>query len=253
MVLARNQSFRGLVLRLQDYHDNDQLAYLLTDRYGLVTFLMRGIKKPNAKQRYLVLPFTYGHYQGTFNDHGFSYLSTAQELQQFENVAQDIFKNAYVTYIYDLTIRAFTSQSLSTAWFEQILWATKLIDAGQDPEIICNILEVQLLQPFGVQPNWQRCVVGGENQGPFDYSVVYSGILCQKHWPQDKHRLHLKPKVVAYLRLFAQLRLRRIKHIAVDESTKAQLRHTLDIIYQDTVSVYPKSKKFIDSMYRWQI
>lgn len=253
MVVQRNQKFQGLVLRNQDYHENDQLVWLLTDQFGIVTFLARGVKQARSKQRGLVLPFTYGQYQGTINESGFSYLSDALQLHQLQTVAQDIELNAYVTYQNDLILRAFSGQKVSLAWYRQILAAQKLIDQQLDPEIITNVLELQLLKPFGVAPNLTSCVVGGERQGTFDYSLSLGGILCSRHWAQDQHRLHLVPKVVAYLRFLAQLDLQKVGKIQVSDSIKAQLRKTLDLIYQDNVGVYPKSKKFLEQMFRWQL
>ncbi|UQS81528.1 DNA repair protein RecO [Bombilactobacillus folatiphilus] len=253
MVLKRNQNFAGLVLRTQDYHENDQLVWLLTDKFGIKTFLMRGVKKVNAKNRSLSLPFTYGNYQGVINEHGFSYLTAALKLQQFQYLIQDIKANAYVTYQNDLLLRAFDKQLVSQHWFTQILTAQRLVNQQLDPEIITNVLEVQLLKPFGVAPNLRSCVIGGETQGIFDYSLSLGGLLCSKHWSHDEHRLHLIPKTVAYLRLFASLDLQRVGKISVSENVKVQLRKTLDLLYKDNVGVYPKSKKFIDQMYQWQL
>ncbi|UQS83544.1 DNA repair protein RecO [Bombilactobacillus thymidiniphilus] len=252
MSLQRNQQFEGLVLRSQSYRDNDQMVWLMTADFGIKTFLIRGVKKQTSKKRYLGLPFSYGTYQGTINSQGFSYLIDGTT-QQLEQVSQDIQLNAYITYINDLILRAFGSQIITTQWFQQIVQAEKLIDQGLDPEIITNIMEIQFLQPFGVTPNLQNCVICGEKTGLFDYSLVLSGILCQKHWSQDEHRLHLQPKVISYLRWFKQVDLFQVGGIKVPSKTKLQLRKTIDLIYNDSVSVYPKSKKFIDQMYQWQV
>ena len=39
--------------------------------------------------------------------------------------------------------------------------------------------EIQLLERFGVRPEWHHCVACGETQGKFDYSSKYSGVLCE--------------------------------------------------------------------------
>ncbi|MCO6543899.1 MAG: DNA repair protein RecO [Lactobacillus sp.] len=253
MTLLRDQTFNGLVLRNQDYRENDQLVHIFTDRFGIITFWLRGVKKAKSKQRYLALPFTYGKYQGTINSQGFSYLNDGLQVQQFTQIASDIKLNAYVTYLNDLVLRAFGAAKPQLQWFRRLTQASKLINQGLDPEIITNILEIQLLEPFGVAPNLKACVIGGETRGIFDYSIVLSGIICQKHWTADEHRLQLLPKTVAYLRLFAQVDLLRIGSIKVDHRIKGQLRQTIDAIYRDSVGIYPKSKKFIDQMYHWRI
>lgn len=253
MTLERDQVFRGLVLNSYSYHDNDQMVKVFTDKFGIRTFLVRGTKKANSKNRYLTLPFTYGTYLGIINDRGFSYFNGAKKIEQFSKISSDIELNAYVTYINDLVVRTFPEEESQSNWFEKLLSATKLIDSGLDPEIITNIMEIQLLQPLGVEPNFRSCVIGGETKGTFDYSLILSGILCSKHWEHDLHRLHLMPKVVSYMRLFSRIHFSQIGKIDVSEQVKAQLRSTIDMIYHDSVGIYPKSKKFIDQMYRWRL
>lgn len=49
------------------------------------------------------------------------------------------------------------------------------IVAGQDPEIIAQIVQLQLLDAFGVAPQLGACVICGKEKGIFDYSIAAGG------------------------------------------------------------------------------
>ncbi|EPC95033.1 DNA repair protein recO [Lacticaseibacillus paracasei subsp. paracasei CNCM I-4649] len=160
--------------------------------------------------------------------------------------------NAYAAYIFGLIDLAFPDGRPVGFWFNQIKQALYLIDSGLDPQIIANVIEVQMLKEYGVEPNWRGCVIDGRADLPLDFSESYGGLLCQNHWDKDPHRLHASPRAIFYLRRFSTLDLNKVERINVKPDTKAELRRILDVIYTDMVGVTPKAKRFLDQMHQWQ-
>lgn len=246
-----NESFAGIIMNRRDYREHDLLVKILTDSMGPLMFLVRGAKRNRSELAAAVLPFSYGQYVGILDDQRLSYLLTVKELYQWSKIGDDIGRNAYATYLLDLVDRAFKEGQAIGAWYQQIARAITLINDGRDPQIITNVLEVQLLGRFGVAPQWQHCVVCGRQTGPFDYSEAYGGLLCADHFEKDPHRLHLGTKTVSYLQLFATLNLQKVNQVNVQPLVKRNLRWALDKIYNDQVGLSLKSKHFIDSMNDW--
>lgn len=247
-----DEEFTGIVVSRQDYRERDMLVTILTDRFGFKTFFVRGARKRGFRMQAAILPFTHGTYIGKINDDGLSFITTTREVAQYQEISQDIELNAYASYILGLARQAFGNQpDLASLWFTQLATALQLIDEGYDPAIITNIIEVKLLGCFGVQPNWQACAVCGRNDLPFDYSEMYGGLLCQEHWHLDEHRLHLDKRTIYFLRQFSVVDLTKLNSINLKETTKHNLRRTLDEIYNSQVGVYVKAKKFIDQMELW--
>ena len=140
---------------------------------------------------------------------------------------------------------------MNLSWFLRVKKALELIDEGFDPAIITNIIEIQLLTSFGVRPRLESCVICQNTERLFDYSESYGGLLCQQHWHLDPHRLHLDQRTVYYLRLLSVVDLERLNSIKVKDQTKANLRKTLDEIYEHQVGIYVPAKKFLDQMSSW--
>lgn len=244
--------FGGIVIARHDYRESDLLVKYLTDRFGKKMFLMHRARKPGFKLTPAVLPFTTGTFVGTINTEGLSYLSAIKQAKQYQHIANDITLNAYATYILALIDQAFPEGEPIVRWYGQASHSLALIDRGVDPAIVTNITEVQLLDAFGVAPNWTGCAIDGRTDLPLDFSEAYGGLLCRDHWQLDPYRYHVTPKALYLLRGFATVDLTQLNTVTVSPSTKHELRRVLDRIYSDLVGVTPKAKRFLDQMQQWQ-
>lgn len=250
MPLLKNQTFDGIVMKVSRYKENDALVYMLTKQFGLKTFYIRGFGKAKSKLTGALMPFNYGEYIGSINDDGFSYITSTNRVNSFEKISLDIEKNAYSSFIVDLFSHAFEQvTTIDDFWFDYLSHALALINTGLDPQIISNIVQVQLLTVFGVEPNFQSCVIGGETKGDFDFSIVLGGIICSNHFANDPNRIHAGQRVIYYLRLFSNINLDNINTIDVKISTKNRIQYIIDMIYDDTVGLSLKSKKFIEQLH----
>ncbi|WP_283678795.1 DNA repair protein RecO [Lentilactobacillus sp. Marseille-Q4993] len=245
--------FSGIILYTKPYRDNDLLVKFLTKQFGKKMFFVRGAKRPKFKMRAAIMPFTTGEYTGDIRDSGLSYIGDPKSYRMFQNIAEDITRNAYATYIMSLIDMAFPDGVPQPEWYSKLLTGLKLIDSGYDSEIITNIFEVQLLSSFGVEPDWRDCAVCHRTDLPFDYSEAYGGLLCSNHWQLDRYRMHLPAKTIYLLRLFSVVDLNKLGTIDVSDDTKKNLRLVIDKIYSETVGIYPKSKKFLDQLGKFKL
>ena len=251
-MVRQTETFEGLVMSRQNYRESDMLVKILTDRFGKKMFLLNRARKPGFTLGAGILPFTHADYIGEVRESGLSYLSAIKNATQYRQISDDITLNAYAAYIFGLIDLAFPDGRPVGFWFNQIKQALYLIDSGLDPQIIANVIEVQMLKEYGVEPNRRGCVIDGRADLPLDFSESYGGLLCQNHWDKDPHRLHASPRAIFYLRRFSTLDLNKVERINVKLDTKAELRRILDVIYTDMVGVTPKAKRFLDQMHQWQ-
>lgn len=251
-MVRQTETFEGLVMSRQNYRESDMLVKILTDRFGKKMFLLNRARKPGFTLGAGILPFTHADYIGEVRESGLSYLSAIKNATQYRQISDDITLNAYAAYIFGLIDLAFPDGRPVGFWFNQIKQALYLIDSGLDPQIIANVIEVQMLKEYGVEPNWRGCVIDGRADLPLDFSESYGGLLCQNHWDKDPHRLHASPRAIFYLRRFSTLDLNKVERINVKPDTKAELRRILDVIYTDMVGVTPKAKRFLDQMHQCQ-
>ncbi|WP_390633004.1 DNA repair protein RecO [Liquorilactobacillus satsumensis] len=248
MGTTRMAEFEGIVMFRRDYRERDMLVKILTDHYGVKMFFVRGARKRGFKLGAAILPFTTASYTGTINDDGLSFIDAVKDVAQYQQICQDILLNAYATYILGLVAAAFGDARPLGIWYPRIVAALAAIDHGLDAGIVTNIVELQLLENFGVKPNLKGCVICGRQSGTFDFSESYGGLLCQQHWSVDRNRMHLDQRTVYFMRFLARVDLLRLRSINLKEETKVKLRDTLDQIYNNDVGVSLKPKHFLDEM-----
>ncbi|KRM72697.1 DNA repair protein RecO [Lacticaseibacillus brantae] len=240
--------FTGLVISRQSYRESDLLVKMLTDQFGKLTFLLNRARKPGFRFAAGILPFTLGIYVGDIRRPGLSFISAVKEARQYQNISQDIMLNAYASYILALIDLAFPEGELLGPWFDKAQQSLTLIDGGQDPQVVTNISEIQLLHAFGVEPHWRDCVICHRTDLPFDFSERYGGVLCQQHWHLDDHRYHLSARSIYWLRLFSAIKLDQVNQIDLKAATKLEMQVAIDRMYDNMVGVTPKAKRFLDQM-----
>ncbi|CAM2755084.1 DNA repair protein RecO [Fructilactobacillus fructivorans] len=252
-VNPKSQMFHGILLYRKNYREHDMLVKFLTAETGLKMFFVRGANKANFKMAGDILPFSFGTYEGTLRPEGLSYISSGNDVKHFEQISNDIYLDAYATYIMTLIDAAFPEGVKINDWFNRLYYALNMINSGFDAEVVTNIIEIQLLPVFGVAPDFKSCVICHQTNKKFDYSEEYGGIICEDHFNMDPHRMHLDQKTIYYLRLFSAVNLKKIGNIQVNEKTKKKLRSVIDKIYDSSVGLNLKSKKFLDQMNDWKI
>lgn len=246
------QETEGIVLYRKNYREKDLLVKIFTEKYGKIMFFVKNVKRVNHPLKLEVTPFTESLYIASIRPEGLSFLNDSKDTHVFKQLQLDIFLNAYGTYLLNLVDVAIEDKRYDPALYGFLKQALTYLDEGQDPEVITNIFEVQLLDRFGYQFNWQQCGVCGKTTGVFDFSSKYHGILCQEHFSMDDRRYHANPRSIHFLRLFSQISLDQIQRIDLKDETKEMIRQTIDAIYEEYVGVHLKSKKFLDDMKKWE-
>lgn len=242
---------KGIVLFSRDYQEKDKLVKIFTESYGKQMFFVKGAHRKNNPLAPALLNFTEAVYFGSIRSEGLSFLNGAKEVKPFRQIQQDIFLTAYGSYLLNLVDVAIEDHLYDPHLYSFTQQALMQLDNGSDPEIITNIFELQLLQRFGVAPQLDHCAVCGKQEGPFDYSSKYAGLLCQRHFEMDRYRWHVNPRGLHLARLLMQISYEQINSIQVKAETKQNLRHFIDQLYEEYVGIHLKSKKFIDDMQSW--
>lgn len=240
--------FDGIVLFTRKYKEKDLLIKIFTQEFGKRMFFIKNIQRANHQLRGVTFPFLRASFIGTINDKGFSFLTDAGDVHFPKRTIEDIEANAYATYMVNLADAAFEDFEPDDKLF-QLLWqGLERIEEKADPSVVANIFEIQLLPKFGVTPNFKACAICGQDQGRFDYSMQYAGVLCEKHFHMDERRLHWSPKATHFIRMFSQLPYEKLGQVSLKGETKAEIRAAIDSLYEEYVGIHLKSRHFIDQM-----
>lgn len=238
----------GLVFKRTKFKEADLLAKIMTKELGIVTVIARGALKPKSKLGAGVLTFSDGKYVIVTNKRGISTLRTYKAVKQYDLLYSDLKRNAYAAYLFDLLDHAFVEYQVLGEYYDLLKFAVKRLNAGADPEIITQMVQLKMLKAYGVAPHLADCVICGRKQGIFDYSLTYGGVLCQQHFHQDPHRLHLEAKTTALIRTLGLLPYQRLGETQIDPKLTEASRKAIDRIYRETVDLNLKTQKFLEEL-----
>lgn len=245
---AELKEVEGVIFKRQKYKEADLLVKILTRANGIITLVVRGALRPKSRLSASVMNFSYGRYVIYTRGKGLSNLRTYKEVKQFTNLYSDLGKTAYASFILDLIDHAFVEYQPVGKYYELAFLALQKINAGFDPEVITQIVQMKMLSAYGVEPELRQCLICGKVRGIFDYSIKLGGIICSDHFARVHARLHLKPKETALLRTFALIPFARLGQISVAANTKKATRRAIDRIYRETIDLDLKTKKFLDEL-----
>ncbi|QNQ82180.1 DNA repair protein RecO [Lactobacillus sp. PV012] len=238
----------GIVFKRKRYQESSVLLKMLTKEYGIISVIVKGALKNKSKLGGATLNFSYGTYVINTNFKGISNLRAFKNTNQFDNLYLDVIKNASAAYLLDLISHAFIEYENVGKFYGLILEALKAIDLGKDPQIITQLVQLQLLEAYGVKPNFEECVICHKRQGKFDYSLELGGIICSDHFEKVSQRMNLPAKLVSLLRTLMLVDIKRIGKINIDPYLKKQTQGVIDRIYQNYLDLNLKSKKVLQEL-----
>ncbi len=239
---------QGIIFKRRKYKDTDLIVKIMTKNNGIISLIVKGAMRPKSKLNAATLNFSYGTYVIYTSGHGLSSLRTYKEVKQLDGIYDDLIKNAYASFILDLIDHAFIEYQPIGKYYDLADFAIHKINEGVDPEIITQIVQMQLLTAFGVQPELRHCLICKKEQGRFDYSIKLGGVICSDHFNDVQSRLYLKPKQTALLRTMGLVPIERLGKISLQSETKLATRKAIDRIYGETIDLNLKTKKFLDEM-----
>ena len=250
--MAQLEEVEGIVLYRRRHRERDFLVKIFTKRFGKVMFFVRGSKKQQSDLMQAIQPFSRATFIADIREGGLSFLRGSKDLETYRELQIDIFRNAYATYICALADAALEDKVMNLDMYYQIENSLNLLNEEYDPEVIMNIIEIKFLRNFGVAPNFIACSVCGKSEGIFDFSDKYHGILCSEHFYEDPRRLHVNPKAMHLIRLYSVLKLDKIGDISIKPETQQEIKRLIEHIYDESVGLKLKSKKFIDNLHEWE-
>ena len=237
----------GLVLSCRPYKEKDQLIKIFTEKYGKAMFLVKRAANPNYMHRSSLRLCSGATYLMRINETGLSFINSVKEPFSFSNLQTNYLAYPYATYMLtlcDYAIEDYLSDPLLYGVLKQGL---RLMDRGYDPSVIAAIFAIQILNRFGVSPQWDRCALCGEDrlEVPFDYSERDNGIICYRHF-QEKKRYHATPRAIYFIRQFQHVTFDLLEEIQLSEETKEEIWQVIDALYDSYTGIHIKSRSYMD-------
>lgn len=240
---------QGLVLYNQNFREDDKLVKIFTETAGKRMFFVKHAGQ--SKLAPVIQPLVLARFLLRINDDGLSYIEDYHEVMTFPKINSDLFAMSYATYIAALADASLEDKQEDAPLFAFLQKTLELMEQGLDYQVLTHIFEIQLLNRFGIQLNFNECVFCHRVGQAFDFSFQYGACLCPEHYIKDDRRCHLDPNIPYLLNQFQGIDFAMLESISLKTDIKKSLRQFIDQLYEEYIGIHLKSKKFIDSLEDW--
>ncbi|MBU0695218.1 MAG: DNA repair protein RecO [Bacteroidetes bacterium] len=125
---------KGIVLKITDYAENSIIAKILTQKFGMQTYMINGVKKPKAKIRlnmlqplHLLDMVVYHKPNGNMQR-----ISDARSEPILQTIPYDILKSSLVMFINEMIYKSVKEQHEDEMMFEFIFKSIEWLDAADE-------------------------------------------------------------------------------------------------------------------------
>jgi DNA repair protein RecO (recombination protein O) len=150
---------RGIVLKTTNYSESSVIVQVLTDKFGMQSYLINGVKKPKAKvkmnmlQSLHLLDMVVYHKANT----NIQRVSEVRQTPVFKSIPYDIIKTSIVIFLNEVLYKSIRQQSADENLFDYIFNAIAWFDEAEEinPNFHLSFL-LKLTRFLGFSPNAKR-------------------------------------------------------------------------------------------------
>ena len=236
------KKIEGIIVSTVDYGENSKILNVLTKEDGIIGLYAKGCKRPKSLIAATSNVLTYGIFHFNEKNEKLSNLMEVDILENFENLKQNFSKISYALYITELASKVYKHSS-NNSIYKLLIIALKKIDAGLDGEVVCDIVELKLLDDLGIKPVIDRCVNCGKKDNIVTLSSYKGGYLCKNCANGEKI---FNIKTLKLVKMFYYLDLEKVTKLEISDNIKRELSLFINDYYDRYSGLYLKTKNFID-------
>ena len=168
----------AIVLKSQDFKDNDKIVYLFSPAEGKLSAVLKGVKKASAKLKFAGEPFCFAEFCCVKRGDMYT-ITNAYQKESFFELRQDI-----TTFYCGVTaleiVSAFAMEGdPNPLLFVNLVKTLELLVQGVNPKIALVHFALAVLENFGQKPCFERCVVCGEKVTDAQFCFQEGGVVCK--------------------------------------------------------------------------
>ena len=246
----RNRSVEALILKAQDYREQDRLLTIVSAEYGPERVIARGAKKSAGSLRSLAQPMSRANLVLTPAKGGLCFLSEGVPEESYFALTDPLSRYAYAAYCSELLLSAWPAGGIQPALYALLLATLSLLKLDEHPERTARFFELRLLQILGLLPLLgTRCAqCGREAQGRrFLLSPQKGALLCTACGAEDASP-GLSAGAVASMEQLCKLPLSRIPSLRLSPAISAELERALAFYLDYHLEHAPQARRALKEL-----
>jgi DNA repair protein RecO (recombination protein O) len=201
----RIQSTDAIVLRRLDLRETDRIFVILSEKFGKMSVIAKGIRRPNAR---------FGSHLELFartrlmlsRGRDLDVVSGAESIDMHVNLRSDLNAMATASHLTELAEQFLPEREENRASYLLLARSLNSLDTGAEPARVSRWFEYRLLSEMGLRPQLFECVVCGKPvvAEANAFNARLGGVLCADHAGQSLGTSTVSLAAQKVLRLLAR-------------------------------------------------
>jgi DNA repair protein RecO (recombination protein O) len=207
-----------------DLGETDRILTLLTDRFGKIRVIGKGIRRPNARLGPHLELFSATRLMLS-RGRDLDVITSAETLELHSVLRSNLDALGVASHCAELVDRFMADRDENRAVYRLLSTALGHLDAGTPPNRIARWFELNLLGEMGVRPELFDCVVCGRAVAaePNRFSIRLGGVLGAEHADRDTGALTMSVGAQKVLRLLLREELSAFAKLKLPDSVLGEL------------------------------
>ncbi|MFC4781380.1 DNA repair protein RecO [Eubacterium multiforme] len=234
----------GVVIKTQDYKENDKLVWMYTEKLGKVTAIARGAKRNKSKLFAITLPLCYGDYM-IFKGKNLSNLQEGKIISSFQGLMSNLDKLTYSSYLCELIDIALMEGESNRWLYKEFITTLYLLDTDAiDYELLIRSFELKLLKATGYGIVLDHCVSCKKKINVSNYiSLSNFGGVCEEC--NKVQGLHISKGAYNALKFLINTNSDKIFRLNLSKDIKKEIERVTTFIISSNYSKKPKSLEML--------
>ncbi|GEA32469.1 DNA repair protein RecO [Clostridium diolis] len=235
---------KAVIIKTQDFKENDKLVWFYTEKLGKITAIVRGAKKSKSKFLALTLPLCYGEYM-VYKGKSLYTLQEGKIIQSFQGLLNDLHKLTYSSYLCELIDIACTDNEINMKLFKTLITTLYLLNTDAlDYELLIRAFELRLLKTTGYNLTLNNCSVCRKKISSSNYiSLSHYGGICDE-CPKE-HGVFISKGAYNALRFLMNMDIDKLYRLNLNHEIKSEIEKVITFLVSNSYAKKPKSLEML--------
>lgn len=236
------ESCMAIVLAKRAYKESDELIWLYSDCYGLISTVIHGINRKKSRYKGKIPLFAY--IQADIKRRsGLSTIIDFKVMSHFDMTKVAVFDVlTYGSQISELIRKILPEQQKNICMFEEIRQAFMLLPNVGQKGLLVMYFQNKLLSFIGIEYTYDCCVNCQSTRQIIAFSSVYGGLICQKCSALVSKNDLVEQHKLKVLVAFSKITLENIPALVLDEQDYLFLSMFWQVLYEQGAGIQLKSQ-----------
>lgn len=243
MVMSNLVTYKGIVIDVSVFKDNDARVSLLCDDNEKRVFVARGVLKPKSKNATVTQLLSVVSFQGIYKISGMLPLRNGNLIKTYHNIQSDLLRQSVANFVVEYAYKCKNEIML----YSNVIEALNALETLMNPWYVLCAFQAKINAIQGITPFVDGCVNCLKEAFIHEISIIKGGVLCVE-CASNEHQF--TKAQLQHFRFFCKLPQTQLYDYETSISATYEDFLILFMFFDDYTGINLHTKRFIDEIAR---